>query len=366
MRTKLLRSVSRLERTVRPAAPPLVDLRNFLILEHSLALGTAIHGTPLLTALRAVLPKARLVAAASGFGMGVLEGNPHLERLLLLPSPFTDLPGAVRKLRSACPFGREPFAVLHTTGNGRTRVVLEAMLSGAHIRVGFCVHPLLMRAPLAFNPAQSQIANNLRIVEALGHGERLREILQAQPEIAEPVLYPSASDRRAIKDLLQSVGHFAVLVTQTSPTQQKSWRTERFQAIATMLWHEYGLASVFVGTAAEQAAIETMQAGLSTPSLHLAGKTTLRQMAALFERARLAISLDTGPMHIARAMRTPLVVIAPAWSPPVEWLPVANPRARILKHLELASAPAQYMIDEVSVWDVEQAARELLNLYPQT
>ena len=69
-------------------------------------------------------------------------------------------------------------------------------------------------------------------------------------------------------------------------------------------------------------------------------------------------------MHLARAMRTPLVVIAPAWSPPVEWLPLGNPRARILKNLDMATAPPDYIIDEVSAEQAQAALRDLLTCFP--
>ncbi len=69
-------------------------------------------------------------------------------------------------------------------------------------------------------------------------------------------------------------------------------------------------------------------------------------------------------MHLARAMRLPMVIIAPAWSPAVEWLPLNNPRARILKNADLPTVPDDYVIDEVTVPEVEQNLNELLTQYP--
>lgn len=365
----LLRAVSRTERAVSPAAPPLSDLRNFLFLEHSLALGTAIHGTPLVGVLKAVLPDARVVAAASGSGLGVLKNNPALERLVSMPSPLTDLRGAVRVLRSTPLFAGEPFAVLQSTGNLRTRVAAAAALGGGRIRVGFSVHPELVRAPLTFDGELSQIANNLRLVTALGHGQRLAEVLSASPSLAEPAVFPDSDDYAHVRELLQAehwdvASPVAVLITQTSATQRKGWRPERFRRAAEMLGREYGASLVFGGTASEAQAIDELRRGLKVRSVNLAGRTSLLQMAALFGIADVALTLDTGPMHLARAMQTPTVIIAPAWSPPVEWLPVDNARARILKNLTLPTAPADYIIDEVSVDDVEEALRELLTRFP--
>jgi ADP-heptose:LPS heptosyltransferase len=350
-------------------APPLVELRNFLLLQYPLALGTAIHATPLIAALHASVPGARVAAAASGFGLAVLQGNPGLEQLVETPSPLTNLRGTVKALRSAKFFAGEPFAVLQTQGNERSRVTLAAMLSGGHRRVGFAVLPELTEVRLRFDPRVSQIANNLRIVEALGHGSALMAALQRDPDLAEPRLYPSSADTTAMHALLAEEGidesrPIALFITQTSISQRKSWRPERFRAVATGLAREYGMQIVFAGATAEAAAIDDLRAPLTLPTANLAGRTGIQEMAALLQLADVALTLDTGPMHLARAMRLPMVVVAPAWSPPVEWLPLGNPRAIILKNLDLPAATPEYIIDEVSVEEVETGLRRLLQQWP--
>ena len=121
---------------------------------------------------------------------------------------------------------------------------------------------------------------------------------------------------------------------------------------------------VFAGTSAESPAIEALRSGLTFPTATVAGQTSLLELSAILGLADIALTLDTGPMHLARAMRLPMVIIAPAWSPAVEWLPLNNPRARILKNLDLPAAPDDYIIDEVTVPEVERHLNQLLQLYP--
>jgi ADP-heptose:LPS heptosyltransferase len=121
---------------------------------------------------------------------------------------------------------------------------------------------------------------------------------------------------------------------------------------------------VFAGTSAESPAIDALRAGLTFPTASVAGQTSLLELSAILGLADIALTLDTGPMHLARAMRLPMVIIAPAWSPAVEWLPLNNPRARILKNLDLPTAPDDYLIDEVTVPEAEQHLKDLLQLYP--
>ena len=171
---------------VHPTQPDLADVRNFLLLQYPLALGTAIHATPLIEAIHAAIPDARVSAAASGFALEVLRNNPGLETLIPTPSPLRELLPAANALRRAKFFGREPYAVLLTTGNESPRIILSALLAGAPTRVGFTLLPELAAAHLHFDPRLSEIANNLRILEVLGHGPALIEQLDANPSLLEP------------------------------------------------------------------------------------------------------------------------------------------------------------------------------------
>ncbi len=369
LKSAALVNLAVLERMVHPTQPDLADIRNFLLLQHPLALGTAIHATPLIAAIHAAIPGARVSAAASGFAVEILRNNPGLETLVPTPSPLRELLPAANALRRAKPFGRERHVVLLTTGNERSRVILSALLAGSPTRVGFTLLPELAADHLRFDPRLSQIANNLRILELLGHGPALLDQLQQNPSLLEPQVFPSPEDINTAHQLLKEQGideskPIAVFITQTSPTQRKSWREDRFRAVAETLHRTHNMQIVFAGAASEAPAIEALRSGLTFPTASVAGQTRLLELAAIMGLADIALTLDTGPMHLARAMRLPMVIIAPAWSPAVEWLPLNNPRARILKNADLPTAPADYIIDEVTVPEVEQNLNELLTQYP--
>jgi ADP-heptose:LPS heptosyltransferase len=333
---------------------PLRDVRTFLVLQHAAALGTVIHSTPLVPALRAVQPDAQIFVCTSGFGREVFEGNPGVDEVFSMPNPTKDFGGAVRKLREFIRGrGLTNFATLTPTGNERTAVGLAAWRAGAGNRVGFTLAPELYRAPLSFDSGRSQIANNLRIVSALGH-----EVMRTP----EPQIFFGSDELVCARSLLNEDGKgsrmFAVFVTQTSPTQRKSWRAERFVAAAQFLVDRYGAEIVFVGTGAERGAIEELRGRVSGTTWNVAGQTSLRQLSALLSLCRVGLTLDTGTLHVGRAVGLPMVIIAPAWSPVVEWLPIGDPRFTILKNATLESAPADYVIDEVSVDEVIAALQE--------
>ena len=344
----------------RNDSTPLSGIHNFLILEHASALGTVLHATPLIPALRAAVPDARIVIAASGFGLEVFRGNPGVTTVLPTPNPTKQLRGSASQLRNALPLD-QPFATLTPVGNERSAISLSTLIAGAKSRVGHTLTPELFRAPLAFDFSRSQITNNLRIVEALGH---------PVPAHIEPQIFFSQQHLAEAQSLLSSsfdpTRPLAVLVTQTSPTQRKSWRTERFAAAAQHLIDKHNAQLVFVGTEAERPAIERIRRQLRGEVWNLAGKTNLLQLAALLSLCAIGLTLDTGTMHVGRAVGLPMVIIAPAWSPPIEWLPVDNPRYMILKNLTTPAATDDYIIDEVSVDEVTASLDDLMRRYPRS
>ncbi len=342
---------------------PLGEIRNFLLLQHSTALGAVVHATPLVAALRSAVPESRIVVAASGMAVEIFRDHPEVEAVVKTPSPLKDLWRAAAELRRLNPFRGEVFATITSVANERTRVALSAVMARAGNRVGFAIAPQLYRASLELDREISLIANNLRIVGALGH--------QLGAGGFEPRVFFGKKDREFARRVLAEAGAqdgqpVAVLVTQTSVTQWKSWRAERFQAAAEFLRERYGAHILFVGTAGEATAIDAIRAGLSFATTSVAGKTNLTELSALLSVCDVGLTLDTGTMHLGRAVGLPMVIVAPAWSPPVEWLPVGDARFRILKNRDMAKAVPGYVIDEVSVEEVTAALADLMAPYPRS
>jgi ADP-heptose:LPS heptosyltransferase len=77
---------------------------------------------------------------------------------------------------------------------------------------------------------------------------------------------------------------------------------EKFAALVAPFKERFDLACVLAG-GGDAAAMADRVPG----AVNLAGKTTLRQLTALLERAELVIANDSGPMHIAAALGRPLV-----------------------------------------------------------
>lgn len=88
----------------------------------------------------------------------------------------------------------------------------------------------------------------------------------------------------------------------------RNWRLERYAAVADYA-AERGLNVILTGgpSAAERAAGESIVAQCRSAPLNLIGQTSLKQLFALIARARVVISPDSGPAHMATAAGTPVI-----------------------------------------------------------
>jgi heptosyltransferase-2 len=89
----------------------------------------------------------------------------------------------------------------------------------------------------------------------------------------------------------------------------KRWFPERYAAVADELAREFSARILLVGGPDEQEIAGAVAAGMSTPPLNLAGRTSVRELMALLSWCRLLVTNDSGPMHVAAAFGVPIVAV---------------------------------------------------------
>jgi lipopolysaccharide heptosyltransferase I len=102
--------------------------------------------------------------------------------------------------------------------------------------------------------------------------------------------------------------NYAVFVP-TSAHRDKCWPVERFAALADRVSKQFHLSIIATGSASEKDTVERLKNLANVPIANFAGATSLSELVALLKGARLVVSNDTGPGHIAAAEGTPLVLI---------------------------------------------------------
>ena len=89
----------------------------------------------------------------------------------------------------------------------------------------------------------------------------------------------------------------------------KRWPSDRFVSVARALGDRHGAGIVLMGSRAERPFIGQMASAIGTHAVDLSGATNLEELAAVLASCRLVISNDSGPMHLAAALGTPVVAL---------------------------------------------------------
>jgi ADP-heptose:LPS heptosyltransferase len=356
MLTGLLLSAEAILRRTNAAAPGRAT--RILVLEYRLPLGCLVHMTPVFEAMKRSRPEIEITVATRGLGLQVLRHSPFVDRLVETPDPTTDLSGAVRALRKMLRSrGIRPDCVLTGGSDQRTRIALLGLLGPGGWRGGFTQAPALYHWPLVYDAELSLIGNNLRLARLVGS-----EFTPARPRV-----FFSSQDAEVAAGLLREVNPgglpLVVFVTQNSGGQSTGWHTDRFAAMIRAAAAR-GCAVAYVGTAADAAAVEAIREAADGTGSSIAGRTTVNELAAVLAQSDFMVTLDTGTMHVGRAVGVPMVVLGPSWQRPVEWLPLGVENVRILRGEDRVGAPEGYRLDEISTDAVLAALDELIAAYP--
>jgi lipopolysaccharide heptosyltransferase I len=278
------------------------QFERILIIKPS-AIGDVVHTLPILNLLRTRWPAAHISWLVTPACAGILQGHPQLDAVILFerrrwatwwrrPSRWLELRRFTRDLRE-----RRFDLVLDLQGLFRSGWL--ARKTRAAVRVGFANARELAwafythRVPI-HTPEQHAIDRYLALARFIGCDGPVQYVLAHGQQ-----------DHAQVEALCPTrLGKYAVLAPGTNwPT--KRWPIERFAALPAILKDRFGLETVVVVGAPSEVELAAKIPG----AVNLAGRTSLRQLCALIERAAVVISNDSGPMHIAAALRRPLVAM---------------------------------------------------------
>ncbi len=366
--------------------------KNILLIKPS-SLGDIVMALPALSALRRSFPGARITWLVRPAFAPLIEGHPHLDEIIHFDRKTLGkawyCPFAMKALGSLIgDLRRRRFdAVLDLQGLLRSASL--AWASGCKHRFGpdwgrEFAHWFYTTAVPRHAEWVHVIDYYMKIIEAMGGCDLGVEFVL--PE--KPAAVASARDllRRSLKCEVPSVksqakadaaeGEASDLKLQTSNFKlpyavlipgsaqaSKCWPAERFGALADRLACEHGLSIVATGAGAESAMVERIQSHAKCPIANLAGRTSLPELVEVLRSARLVVSNDTGPGHIAAALGKPLVMMF-SWSNPLRVGPYRRPecivgrdiatRGLAIKSTNPAHAITHITLDEVNARVAQQ------------
>lgn len=283
-----------------PTTPPLppVALRHIAIVMMS-AVGDAVHVMPIIHALKAHAPDARITWVLQPGPATLVRGHPLVDEIITF-----DRGQGWRAYRD----------VRRALAGRRFDVVLGLQV---YFKAGLVTALTKSRVKLGFDRARARDANWLftthRIAPHTGQHvqDQYFEFLEALgvPHGAPTwTLGPWNDDERVWqRDFLAGFERPIAPIVVATSKPQKDWLPERWAQICHVLWHEHGLQPVLVGGRSPRELEAEAIILRDAPFAHSALGSGLRKLAAILDGAAVALSPDTGPLHLAIALRTPVV-----------------------------------------------------------
>lgn len=186
-----------------------------------------------------------------------------------------------------------------------------------------------------------------------------------------PLLRPVPADCEAMRKRVGDGSRpWVALLPGAAYGPAKRWPSERFVEVGRQAANCWRARVLLCGTGAERAICEQVQAGIGGDALNLAGETGLEALAALLSLCHVAVANDSGGMHLAAAVGTPVVAIFGITDPRITG-PI-GPGHRILqaaggrrsRDLERDTPEARAALAAVPVGDVTLAVDEIMKGRP--
>ena len=286
-------------------------------------IGDAVMNVPFLRAMRRLFPDAHITAIMRPAAASLLASCPYVDTLVALPGPAygaSRVPGrylrALQLARAHFPRERYDLAVVPRWEVDKYFATSVAYWSGARWRVGYSEHVSL----------EKEIKNrgwDRLLTHALpgGHGTHevrralaIAEYLGAQTDDDALELWTTPEDEAAADRLLADAGVAAgaplVALAPGAGLPRRQWPASRFADVGRRLHARDGLGTMVLGGPEDRQLGESIAAQVGPGAVSVAGRAGLRETAALLRRCRLFVGNDSGPMHLAAAVGTPVVAVS--------------------------------------------------------
>lgn len=294
-----------------------IPVRKILVIQLG-DIGDVVWAIPAFSALKDAFPHAGLSVLVRNPNGDLLLDDPHIDKIFQV-----DQQSLFKGLQLLKNLRREKFDLLFDL-RADDRGAFISFLSGAKIRAALYYRRLFWR-----NRAFTHLVDPPPVKERiLGAAEQSLKIIRGFA-IKETTSTPRICVAEKLKDKLSRLlteekietKYGWVSINPFSRWSYKEWDMDKWRQLAFYIWQKYEMPMIITGSAMEKQRAEVLAIAGRSPIFNLAGKTTLREMAALLQMSRLHIGVDSAAPHIAAAVGTPTITIyGPSdwrdWAPP--------------------------------------------------
>lgn len=297
---------------------------NILIVKLS-AIGDVIHTLPAVNAVRRHYPSAHITWLVEEAAADLVRNHPALDRVLVSrrkawfkglrsrrwPSHLSEIKSFIQTLRD-----RTYDLVFDFQASLKGAVLIAFIKAGRKIGFG----PGLEHQELSYWVLNERVPAVSMEIHALDRGLMMLDAIGIPRGPIEYRLPVTTGHRLKADRLLTeaglSVGQAFMVINPVAKWDTKLWDQVKFAETADRLHSATGLPVIFSGGPEDRSYNDAVISRMRTSAVNLAGRTNLMTLAALLEKARLMITTDTGPMHMAAAVKTRTVAL---FGPTAPW-----------------------------------------------
>jgi len=301
--------------TFRTDRVPMEQVRRILIVKPS-SIGDVVHALPFLNSLRHRYPDRYIAWLVEEEAAELLLGHPLLDRVVVsgrkrwgraMHTPFRGS-AVLREMAALVAELRQGRYDLVVDLQGLLKSALMVMCAGARIRVGLAggregsEHALTHVVPLPSGPLHA-VERYLEVAKFLG----------ADPSTASFVFPSRPDDGVRAETLLAEAGvrpdTLAIALHPQARWPTKLWGEEQFARVGEELASRYGARILIIGSSADLPMARRLAGRMNPAPFVAVGRTDLKLLIALLKRIHLLVTVDSGPMHLAAALETPLIAL---------------------------------------------------------
>ena len=328
-------------------------------------IGDVLLSTPAIKAVRDAYPNAHIAMMVRPYAADIVDGNPYLDEVILYDKDG-EHKSIFATLKFAAGLRKKRFdlaIILHPTN--RSNII--PFLAGIPERVGYDkkggIFLTKRLKDVKHLGEKHEIDYNLDVLRAVGIEAKDRALYM-------PV---KSGDERIIDRffLLNDVDKKDTIIAihPGASCPSKRWPAYRFGRVADELIDRHKVKVVIIGGPADIKTVKEVESGMLHKPIILSEGHSLGEVAALLKGCKIFISNDSGPVHIAVAVGTPVISIFGRLDPglsPARWGPVGPNDIVIHKDVGCKYCKAHNCeinfkcLDAITVEDVLGAAESLL------
>jgi len=293
------------------------SVRRILVVRVDL-LGDVVLSLPAVRALRRAYPQACIDMLVLAGNKALLENDPDISAVYTFDPSVWRRPQTALALRS----WRTAWTLIRTLRAQNYDLAISisgdigsilTRLSGSRRRVGYRgeAYPFFLTDPLPgrrYTKRRHEVQYVLELARAAGG--------IVQPGDEQLLLYVDAEAARRMKETIEQSrkrlerhGPVVAIHAGARNGSAKRWPVEHVAALGDMLITRLNALVVFTGAPGEKDIVTKVEQRMRERAVNLVGSTTILELVALLAAVDVVITGDSGPMHIATALRTPVVAL---------------------------------------------------------